>query len=80
MFSNNMFSNKMYMTPERVQLLNEIMKKRLDGQVKYEAFSIVMCGTADWESMSEESQLRWIEMSEMSKRSEWANVTFSGTA
>jgi hypothetical protein len=70
----------MYMTTERVQLLNEIMKKRLDGQVKYEAFSICMCGTADWESMSEESQLRWIEMSEMSKRSEWANATFSGTA
>lgn len=75
-----MSSNKMYMTTERVQLLNEIMKKRLDGQTKYETFSIRMCGTADWESMSEESQLRWIGISEMSKRSEWANATFSGTA
>jgi hypothetical protein len=38
-----------------------------------------MCGTTDWENMSEESQLLWIAMSEMSKRSEWENTTFSCT-
>jgi hypothetical protein len=64
---------------ERIQLFNQIMKKRLDGKVKYETFSIIMCGTTDWENMSEESQLLWIAMSEMSKRSEWTNTTFSGT-